>query len=64
MHVIGYCNSPLNNTNVDYHCPVVFFVLGFHVNHCVNCVIDVVSGLFLVLFSLPLKSCYVYASAA
>jgi hypothetical protein len=29
MHVIGYCNSPLNNKNIDYHCPVVFSRIGF-----------------------------------
>jgi hypothetical protein len=51
---VGYCNSPLNNKNIDYHCP-------FHINHCVNCVI-VVLGLILVLVSLLLESCYVYAS--
>jgi hypothetical protein len=37
MPVIDYCNSPLNNKNIDYHCPMVFRVLVFHVNHCVNC---------------------------
>jgi len=29
MPVIGYCNSPLNNKNTNYHCPVVFFGIGF-----------------------------------
>jgi hypothetical protein len=33
---VDYCNSPLNNKNIDYHCPV-FFSLDFHINHCVNC---------------------------
>jgi hypothetical protein len=64
MHVIGYCNSSLNNKNTNYHCPIVFLVLGFHVNHYVNCVIVFLSGLFLVLFSFPLNSCYVYAYGA
>jgi hypothetical protein len=45
MHVIDYCNYPLNNNNIDYHCLVVFHVLGFHVNHCVHCVISIL-GLF------------------
>jgi hypothetical protein len=58
---VGYCNSPLNNKNIDYHCPWFFPVLGFHINHCVNCVI-VVLGLILVLYSLLLESCYVFAS--
>jgi len=44
MHVIGYCNSPLNNKNTDYHFPVVVSHIGFHINHSVNCVI-VVLGL-------------------
>jgi hypothetical protein len=26
---VGYCNSPLNNKNIDYHCPVVFSCIGF-----------------------------------
>jgi hypothetical protein len=29
MLVIGYCNSPLNNKNTDYHCPVVFSHIKF-----------------------------------
>jgi 5-hydroxyisourate hydrolase-like protein (transthyretin family) len=29
MHVIGYCYSPLNNKNTNYHCPVVFSRIGF-----------------------------------
>jgi hypothetical protein len=41
---VGYCNSPLNNKNTDYHCPWFFPSLDFHINHCVNCVI-VVLGL-------------------
>ena len=40
---IGYCNSPLNNKNTNYHYPMFFSVLGFHANHCVNCGIVVVS---------------------
>jgi hypothetical protein len=62
--LIGHCNSPLNNKNSDYHCPVVFPILGFHINHRVSCVIVAVYGLFLVLFPFPLKYCYIYASAA
>jgi hypothetical protein len=61
VHLVGYFNYPLNNKNINYHLPMVFPVLGFLVNNCVNCVIVVVSGLFLVLFSFPLKPCYVYA---
>jgi hypothetical protein len=41
MPEIGYCNSPLNNKNTEYHCPWFFPALGFHINHCVNCVIVV-----------------------
>jgi hypothetical protein len=41
MPKIDYCNSPLNNKNTDYHCPWFFPSLGFHINHCVNCVIFV-----------------------
>jgi len=29
MHVIGYCNSPLNNKNIDYHHPMFFYRIGF-----------------------------------
>jgi hypothetical protein len=29
MHVIDYCNSPLNNKNINYHCPIVFSRIGF-----------------------------------
>jgi hypothetical protein len=43
MLEIGYCNSPLNNKNIDYHCPWFFPTLGFHIYHCVNCVIVVLS---------------------
>jgi hypothetical protein len=43
MRVIGYCNSSLNNKNINYHCAMVFLILGFHVNHFVNCGIIVVS---------------------
>jgi hypothetical protein len=50
---VGYCNSPLNNKNTDYHCPWFFPVLGFHINHCVNCVI-VVLGLILFVDALVL----------
>jgi hypothetical protein len=41
---IDYCNSPLNNKNTDNHFPWFFPSLGFHINHCVNCVF-VVLGL-------------------
>jgi hypothetical protein len=41
---VGYCNSPLNNKNTDYHFPWFFPSLGFHINHFVNCVF-VVLGL-------------------
>jgi hypothetical protein len=54
MSCVGYCNSPLNNKNIDYHFPMFFPVLSFHVNHCVNCVIVNVSDLILILFSLLL----------
>ena len=37
----GYCNSPLNNKNINNHCPWFFPSLGFHINHCVKCMIDV-----------------------
>ena len=36
-----YCNSPLNNKNNDNHCLWFFPSLGFHINHRVKCMIDV-----------------------
>ena len=41
MPEIGYCNYPLNNKNTEYHFPWFFLALGFHINHCVKCVIVV-----------------------
>jgi hypothetical protein len=52
MHVISYCNSPLNNKNTDYHCLWFLPILGFHINHCVNCVIVVLGLCLLNLFML------------
>ena len=46
---VGYCNSPLNNKNIDYHFLWFFPTLGLHINHCFNCVI--VRVLCLVWFS-------------
>jgi hypothetical protein len=35
---VGYCNSPLNNKNIDYHCLVVFSRIGFpHKSLCQLC---------------------------
>jgi hypothetical protein len=45
---VGYCNSPLNNKNIDYHFLWFFPILGFHINHCVNCVIVVLDLILLV----------------
>jgi len=43
MPGIGYCNSLLINKNIDYNFPLLFLILGFNINHCVNCVIVVMS---------------------
>jgi hypothetical protein len=35
---VGYCNSPLNNKNIDYHFPMVFSHIGFpHKSLCQLC---------------------------
>jgi hypothetical protein len=41
MPLIGFCNSPLNNKNIDYHFSWFLPVLGFQINHCVYRVIVV-----------------------
>jgi hypothetical protein len=47
---VGYCNSPLNNKNIDYHCPMVFSHIGFpHKSLCQLC--DYCCVLFGLMFS-------------
>jgi hypothetical protein len=41
---VGYCKSPLNKKDIDYHCMWFSPSLGFHINHCFNCLF-VVLGL-------------------
>jgi hypothetical protein len=59
----GYCNSPMNNKNIDYHCPVVFSCIGFpHKSLYQLC--DCYSRFNLGLYSLLLESCYVFSFVA
>jgi hypothetical protein len=59
--VFGCCNSPLNNKNIDYHCPVVFSLKRvFPRKYCVHCVIAfivfvVISFCWFYLFSIESK---------
>jgi hypothetical protein len=53
------CNSPLNNKNTDYHCPVVFSRIGFpHKSLCQLCLVccsQFYAIFFFVLLPLPNK---------
>jgi hypothetical protein len=65
MPVIGYCNSPLNNKNIDYHCPVVFSHTRSPCKSlcslCDCCCVLFILGCF---FCFLLESFFVYASIA
>jgi hypothetical protein len=52
MPVIGYCNSPLNNKNIDYHFLWFLPILGFHINNYVHCLFVFLGLCFFNLFML------------